>query len=414
MEREPSFVKPEIWGDEHFAYMKKLREEDPVHWSESDKIWLVTKFNDVAYASKHQELFTSADGVLPGLPAKIGMIDDGEPRHSQLRKFLSRGFTPRMVIKLEEQFRQKVTETLDRIGGKGESDFTQDIAVPLPLQLIADMIGINPEDREQFHRWSDTMIAAIGRMDDLEAMFKSAMALTEYAAYLNGIIEDRRANPKDDLISILVNVEGQGVIGQFEEAAIPKTPYPDELYPQEAKNELVMLMVLLLVAGNETTRNGISGGMQLLIENSDQRERLIREPGLMKSAIEEMLRLVSPVQSFCRTVTEDTELGGKHLKKGEKILLLYPSANRDAEAFENPEKFDIARNPNNHIAFGLGSHFCLGANLARMEMRVVFEEVLKRLPDMKYAVPGDKPTREPNALVRSVSHMRLRFSPERR
>lgn len=414
MKREPSFLEPAVWGEDHFAFMKKLREEDPVHWSERDKLWLVTKFNDVSYASKHQELFTSADGVLPGLPAKIGMIDDGEPRHSQLRKFLSRGFTPRMVSKLEESFRQKVTETLDRIGSKGQTDFTQDVAVPLPLQLIADMIGINPEDRERFHLWSDTMIAAIGRMDDIEALLRSALALSEYATYLNGIIEDRRANPKDDLISILVNVEDQGVIGQFDAAAIPKTPYPDELYPQEAKNELVMLMVLLLVAGNETTRNGISGGMQLLIENPDQRERLIREPGLMKSAIEEMLRLVSPVQSFCRTVTEDTELGGKQLKKGEKILLLYPSANRDAEAFENPEKFDISRDPNPHLAFGLGSHFCLGANLARMEMRVVFEEVLKRLPDMTYAAPGDKPTREPNALVRSVSHMNLRFTPERR
>jgi cytochrome P450 len=176
-----------------------------------------------------------------------------------------------------------------------------------------------------------------------------------------------------------------------------------------ANDELIMLLTLLMVAGNETTRNGISGGMQLLIENPDQRQRLIDDPELIPAAVEEMLRLVSPVHSFARTITEDTELHGEKLLAGQKVLIVYPSANRDPREFENPDVFDIDRNPS-HMAFGLGSHFCMGANLARMEMRVAFREVLRRLPDMEFSEGG--PVITPSSLVRTCAEMKVRFTPE--
>ena len=190
---------------------------------------------------------------------------------------------------------------------------------------------------------------------------------------------------------------------------------PDHLGRSEeqlrlADDELIMFCVLLMVAGNETTRNAISGGMQLLIDHPEARQQLIDDPSRIPVAVEEMLRLVSPVLSFGRTATRDTELRGQPIAKGQKVLMLYPSANRDAEVFEEPDRFQIDRNPN-HLAFGIGNHFCLGANLARMELRVAFEELLRRIPEMEYSRGG--PEFAPSALVRSCRHMHVRFSPER-
>lgn len=178
---------------------------------------------------------------------------------------------------------------------------------------------------------------------------------------------------------------------------------------QLANDELIMLLVILLVAGNETTRNAISGGMQLLIEHPDSRRRLIEKPSLIPSAVEEMVRLVSPVRSFGRTVTQDTVLHDTPMKKGDTVLIVYPSANRDPKEFPDPDRFDIDRNPH-HLGFGLGNHFCMGANLARMEMRVAFEEILRRLPDMEYAAGG--PVLKPSPLVRTCAEMKVRFTPE--
>ncbi len=408
MDVNVEFLASQSWDERMPERMRWLRENDPVHWSDKDQVWLISKFEDVSYVSKHQEIFTSAHGVRPGANFDIGLIDEGEPHHGQLRALINRGFSPRMVSKLESVFLEIVTDSIDQVAKQGECDFVADIAVPLPLLLIAEMIGIHRKDRDRFHRWSDAMIAADGNFDNPEIVAKSGAAFVEYATYVTEIIEDRRKSPRDDLVSILTGAKDDGFLREFEGTDQHRL-VPDE--QQELHNdELIKLMVILMVAGNETTRNGISGGMQLLIENPGERDKLLRDPSLIPSAVEEMVRVVSPVVSFGRTATRDTVLRGKEIEKGQQVLMLYPSANRDADVFEDPDVFKVERNPH-HMGFGQGSHFCLGANLARMEMRVAFSELLRRLPDMEYADGGPEIT--PSALVRNCARMNVRFTPER-
>ncbi len=407
MDVDVAFLDPKTWDRNVHERMRWLREHDPVHWSERDQCWVVSKFDDVAYVSKHQNLFTSANGVRVGNAPKIGLIDEGEPRHGKLRNLINRGFSPRMVKKLELAFREITKEALDGIAGCGEADFVEDVAVPLPLSLIAEMIGIRKGDRQRFHEWSDAMIRGDGNQGDPVIMAAAGQAFLAYSTYVREIIEDRRRQPQDDLVSILVGAKDAGVLTTFDQQGRPG--YQDGQL-ELANDELIMLMVILLVAGNETTRNGLSGGMQLLIENPGERQKLIDDPKRIPSAVEEMVRLVSPVHSFARTVVEDTTLRDRTLRAGERVLMLYPSANRDADVFENPDAFRVERNPA-HLGFGLGPHFCLGANLARMEMRVAFEEILRRCPDMEFA-DTERAVVVPSALVRSCTRMRVRFTPE--
>jgi cytochrome P450 family 142 subfamily A polypeptide 1 len=411
LQADVDFAEAAAWTAEMPERMRWLRENDPVHWSEKTDAYIISRYEDVVHISKNHQIFCSGEGVLPGkLAPKIGMIDEDEPRHTEMRSLINRGFTPRMVRKWEEVFKQITDEAIDAIAEKGECDFVEDIAVPLPLILIAEMIGIRREDRERFHQWSDAMISAVGNLDKPEMIAASGQAAMEYMTYITQVIEDRRKEPKDDLISILVQAKEDGLLVEHKgNSKIEKGFEHSEDHRAMNNDELIKMSILLMVAGNETTRNGLSGGMQLLIENPEARQRLIDDPSLIPAAIEEMLRLVSPVLSFQRTATRDTEVGGVSIKQGERVLMIYGSANRDADAFENPEVFDIDRNPH-HLAFGIGNHFCMGANLARMEMRVALREVLRRLPDMRYAADG--PELGTSALVRSVKHMNVRFTPE--
>ena len=408
MDIDVSYLAAPSWDPRMKDRLRWLQDNEPVYWSEADELWVITRFADVSYVSKHQELFTSAEGVRPALGSKLGLIDEAEPRHGYLRGMINRGFTPRMVKKLEETFLEITTDAIDAVAKKGECDFVHAIAVPLPLLLIAEMMGIHKKDRQRFHNWSDAMIAGDGNFDNPDIMAAAGNAFVEYSSYLTDILEARRREPQDDLVSILVGADEEGLLKKFDNRDLMGEAAGMD-HGELANHELIMLLTLLMVAGNETTRNGISGGMELLIENPDQRQRLIEDPALIPAAVEEMLRVVSPVHSFGRTATQDTEIHGQKIREGEKVLIVYPAGNRDPREFEDPDAFRIDRNPS-HLAFGIGSHFCLGANLARMEMRVAFRELLARIPDMEFSAGG--PVLKPSSLVRSCTEMKVRFTPE--
>jgi cytochrome P450 family 142 subfamily A polypeptide 1 len=245
-------------------------------------------------------------------------------------------------------------------------------------------------------------------MDNPEIMATAAQAFVEYGRYVTALIEEKRRNPQDDLMSILIGAKDAGLLTR----EFRNDPLLDEESAEHrelANDELIMLLVVLMIAGNETTRNGISGGMQLLIENPDERQKLIDDPSLLESAVEEMVRMVSPVRTMGRTLTRDYKFGGKQMLKGQEVAIIYPSVNRDTDIYDDPDAFQVERDPL-HLGFGIGPHFCLGANLARMEMRVTFEQVLRRLPDMGYSRGG--PEFRPSPLVRSCTHLWVRYTPE--
>ena len=290
MEIDVDFSHSSSWNHEMAERTRWLRENEPIFWSEKTNHFIISRFEDVTFVSKNNDVFCSGEGVLPDPRiTNIGLIDEDEPRHNEMRGLINRGFTPRMVKQWEAVFQRITNETLDEIAPKGECDFVEDIAVPLPLLLIAEMIGIRREDRERFHQWSDAMIGSTGNMDDPLKVAAAANAALEYFAYLTDIIEDRRKNPKQDLISILVRAKDDGILVQHEGGYESDDDFGTARSDEEremSNDELIKMCVVLLVAGNETTRNGLSGGIQLLIENPEVRERLIANPSLIPAAIE--------------------------------------------------------------------------------------------------------------------------------
>jgi cytochrome P450 family 142 subfamily A polypeptide 1 len=391
-------LDPAFYAGDPFPTYADLRRSAPVYWDRKNECWVLSRYEDVVYVSKNPKLFSSGRGVMVDSDHQISIVTMDDPRHARLRSLISRGFTPRMVGLLERRIEEITTACIDTVASRGACDFVEVLSVPLPLLVIAEMIGIRNEDRERFAEWSDAMILAAGQDANPEITERAGRAYLEYSEYLKQIFEDRRQNPREDLVSILVGAEQVGQLVSDAENL--------------SADELNMFMTLLLVAGNETTRNAISGGMVALSEWPEEKAKLLTNPDLLPVAVEEILRWVTPVVGFRRTATQDTEIRGQRIRQGEKVVLLYQSANRDEAVFEEPECFRVDRKPNDHVAFGIGTHFCLGANLARLEIRIALREVLRRLPDIDVA-PGKGPLRVPSPLVAGIGSLPVVFTPER-
>lgn len=369
-----------------------MREHEPVYFDDKNGVWGAASYDAVRAASKDTETFSNAGGIRPdGGPLPM-MIDMDDPAHWKRRKLVNRGFTPKRVRDSEVQIREVCDTLIDRVCEQGTCDFVRDLAAPLPMIVIGDMLGVAPEDRDDLLRWSDDMVSAQGGNVADEQIIAAATAFTEYQEYAGAVIEQRRDQPTDDLMSTLVHAEVDG----------------DRL----EHDDLVHESLLILVGGDETTRHVISGGMEQLMLHPDQHARLVADRSGLDVAIEEMLRWVSPIKNMCRMVTRDTEFFGSELHAGEKVMLLYESANFDEQQFTDPERFETTRQPNDHVAFGFGAHFCLGNSLARLELRVMFDRLLDRLPDLQLAGGDALPRREAN-FISGLESMPVRFTPSR-
>ncbi|MBD2899203.1 Steroid C26-monooxygenase [Actinomadura sp. RB99] len=390
MHESINLVSGEFWGRDPHEELRWIRENEPVYRDENGGVWGISKHADVKAVSRNPEAFSSAHGIRPDNAAMPMMIDMDDPEHKLRRKLVSAGFTPRRVAAQEAYLRRICDEILDGVCEQGECDFVHDIAAQLPLIVIGDALGFAPEDRQKLLEWSDDMLRALTGGDDLELMVKAGEAFNGFNEYATRAVELRRAEPRDDLLSILVHAEIDG----------------DHL----DHDSLLQESLLILIGGDETTRHVISGGMYQLCLHPGQRRTLIDDPGKIPTAVEEMLRWVSPIKNMNRTATRDVELGGRTIREGDKVLLLYPSANRDADVFDDPFRFDVERTPNDHIAFGNGPHFCLGNSLARLELKVMFERLLARLPDIEPIEDGEPAHRAAN-FVSGYESFKVRFTP---
>jgi cytochrome P450 family 142 subfamily A polypeptide 1 len=380
----------EFWGRDPHDELRWLRENAPVYWDGS--IWGIATYDLVKEVSKDPATFSNAGGTRPDNGPLPMMIEMDDPAHWSRRKLVNKGFTPRRVRDSEDDIRQACTEIIDAVCERGECDFVTDIAAWLPMIMIGDALGVRPEQRADLLRWSDDMVRSQSNTATPEVLERAGIAFGEWLAYATEAVAERRATPTDDLMSVLVHAEVDG--DQLDDDAIM----------QEA--------LLILVGGDETTRHVISGGMYQLLANPGEKAKLVADPSLMTTAVEEMLRWVSPIKNMARTVTHDVELEGQRLEAGQKLLLLYSSANRDEKVFADPMRFDVAREPNDHVAFGFGAHFCLGNSLARLELKVMFEELLRRLPDLRLADSApSEPAFRPANFISGYEAMPVVFTP---
>jgi cholest-4-en-3-one 26-monooxygenase len=389
----------------HEAFLE-LRRTAPVFWVEQAEdaragmeggtgYWAVSRHADVAAVSKNDHDFvTSENTAIIRFGAdmtrdqielqRVMLINQDGMEHHKTRQIISRGFTPRSITALHDTLVERAEKIVDDALAKGEGDFVEEVAAELPLQAIADLLGVPQEDRKKLFEWSNSMLA----YDDPEYDVDPEAASIEILTYAMAMAEDRKANPRDDIMTKLVTA------GEDDEGL--------------SSDQLGYFVILLAVAGNETTRNLISGGMLALMEHPEQKAKALADvPGTLDTLVDEMLRYVSPVMYFRRTIVTDTELRGVTLPAGQKITVWYGAANRDEDVFADPHAFDVTRSPNEHIAFGgRGPHYCLGTALAKMEIKVMFEEMLTQTPDMRLA---GEPDRLASNLINGIKHLPVKL-----
>ena len=395
---------------EHHEMFTRLRAEDPVYWQPDDLkgggYWNVVKHADLIEVNRDTATFSSEIGSTqimsgqypigedPDMPFDtrgVLMLDMDPPKHTRYRLLVNKGFTPRMIGLIEQALRHRATVIVDNVIEAGSADFVEDIAAELPLQAIAEIMGVPQEDRRKLFDWTNRMVGA----DDPEYMDNdtSRPRSSSCSPTRTSSPGSAATDPRDDIVTKLLNAEIEG--------------------EQLSELEFDMFMLLLAVAGNETTRNATAHGMYALLTNPEQFELLRQDPeGRIDDAVEEVLRWGSPVLHFRRTATADTEIRGQAIKAGDRVVIWHISANRDEEVFDDPFVFDITRNPNPHVAFGGGgSHFCLGANLARMELKLILNELVTRMPDMQLA---GEPQRLLSNFIGGIKHMPVKWTPGQR
>jgi len=381
------------------TWLAHLRRHDPVHWQDEPGgpgFWAITRYDDCVTVNRDYERFSSAaQGTMPFemgadeiAQQGLMMLNMDPPLHTRYRRLVNKGFTPRMVRDLEESIHRTADSIIDEVIEKGEADFVTQISAELPLQVIAELLGVPQEDRHRMFEWSNRMVGN----EDPEYQDQTELALTsamELYAYASELFAKKRIDPHADLMSALTTVEIEG--------------------ERLSDMELELFFLLLTVAGNETTRNLMSGAMHAFFQNPEQWQRLLDDRSLLPSAVDEMLRFVTPVMNFRRTAMVDAELSGTTIAAGDKVVFFHASANRDEDVFNNSNAFDVGRDPNPHIAFGGGGpHFCLGTNLARMEIRVMFEHLLDRLPDIRQ---DGEVLRLQSQFINGVKHIPVAFTP---
>ena len=390
----------------------RLHAEAPLDWFEEPMpdnpylqagpgYWCVTRHEDIATISRNPEIYSSAQGItITDTPPEFleffsSMIAMDDPRHARLRRIVSKGFTPRMLAALEDSVQEIASGIVDTIAERGECDFVTDVAAALPLKIVCDLMGVPDSAYDQVFK-NTNIILGVGDPEFAPDNVDFVTALLNAGAELAELMKEVAANKKGgngtDLTSVLVNAEIEG--DHLDEA------------------DLASFFVLLVVAGNETTRNAISWGLKYLTDNPDQRSIWMDDyEGIAPSAVDEIIRLASPVTYMRRTVTQDTSLAGRELLEGDKVAMFYLAANRDPEAFANPYRFDVRRSPNSQCGFGgPGPHFCLGAHLARREITVMFRELFARLPDI---VAVEEPDALQSSFIHGVKHLKAEFNPVR-
>ncbi|MBX6391395.1 MAG: cytochrome P450 [Frankia sp.] len=384
-----------------YEQFKILRAQAPVYhhpdFEQPHGFWVVTRHADVTHISRNPEIFSSwrqtcfLNESTPELllEQRLMMVNQDPPEHTRLRSLLNRGFTPRMVARLTDRIQEACDVIVDKALAAGSGDFVTMCAAELPLVVIAELMGVPHEDRHKLFEWSNRMLSR----DDPELAptpEEGQQAAAEAYAYANELAAEKRKCPVDDIVSKLVS--------------------PDEHGRELSELEFDLFFILLMVAGNETTRNAISGGMQAMIDFPEQWERLRANPaGMARTAADEIVRWVSPVMAFRRTATQDTELGGVQIKENDKIIMYYTSANFDESVFEEPTRFDIGRDPNPHIGFGGGGpHFCLGRHLALLEIEIMFRTLASRIARVEPLAP---PRRLRSNFINGVKEMQVRLIP---
>ena len=375
-------------GSARDAY-RWMRANEPV-FRDREGLAAAASYQAVLDAERNPEVFSNTGGIRPDQPAMPYMIDMDDPDHLLRRKLVNAGFTRKQLMDKAAGIETLCNTLVDAVCERGECDFVRDLAAPLPMAVIGDMLGVLPAERATLLKWSDDLVCGLSSAADEAAVQALMGAFAGYQAFAMETIARRRAEPAGDLFSILANAEVDG--------------------HRMSDDEIVFETLLILIGGDETTRHTLSGGTDQLLRHPDQWERLIADEALVPGAVEEMLRWTSPVKNMARTVLRDNEFHGTELRKGEKMLLLFESANFDESTFGDPENFRIDRAPNSHLAFGFGTHFCLGNQLARLELTTMLRTILRRLPDLRLADDAPLPLRPAN-FVSGPERMPVVFTP---